>query len=186
MRVLVAAASKHGGTAEIAEWIGTALTESGVEAVVLAAEDVAGIDGFDAVILGSGVYAGHWLEPGRRLAAALTPLLVDRPVWLFSSGPLGDPLKPEGDPVGVAELLDATGAREHRIFGGRVAREGLGFGEKAVVMALRVGDRDDRPRDEVEAWARSIAASLTAVPRERVPVAVVEPVTIIEPVTAPH
>lgn len=178
MRVLVAAASKHGGTAEIAEWIGATLTEAGIETVVLEAEDVAGIDGFDAVILGSGVYAGHWLEPGRRLATALAPRLVDRPVWLFSSGPLGDPLKPEGDPVGIPELLDATGAREHRIFGGRIAREGLGFGEKAVVMALRVSDRDDRPRDEVVAWARSIASELTAPRRERITAPVIEPVSV--------
>lgn len=161
MRVLIAVASKHGGTAEIAEWIGATLTESGVDAVVRAAEDVGGIDGFDAVVLGSGVYAGHWLESGRRLSAALTPLLVDRPVWLFSSGPVGDPPKPETGPLGIDELMDAIGAREHRLFAGRIARDRLGFGERAVVTALRVADRDDRPRDEVVAWARSIAAELT-------------------------
>jgi menaquinone-dependent protoporphyrinogen oxidase len=35
--------------------------------------------------------------------------LAERPVWLFSSGPVGDPPKPQEDPVGVREILTATG-----------------------------------------------------------------------------
>jgi len=172
MRVLVAAASKHGGTAEMAGWIGSTLIESGIDAVTLAAEDVGELDLFDAVVLGSGVYAGHWLDAGHRLSTAMIPHLDGRPIWLFSSGPVGDPPKPEGDPVGIPDLMIRTGARDHRVFGGRIDRDRLGFGERAVVTALRVADRDDRPRDEVIAWARGIAAELTAVARERVPVTV--------------
>jgi menaquinone-dependent protoporphyrinogen oxidase len=70
------------------------------------------------VVLGSAVYAGHWLKPARDLVARCGPALAARPVWLFSSGPVGDPPKPEEDPVDVAEVLAATSAREHRL-GGR-------------------------------------------------------------------
>jgi menaquinone-dependent protoporphyrinogen oxidase len=56
----------------------------------------------------------------------------------------------------------ATDAREHRIFPGRVDRATMGFGEKAIMTALRVVDRDDRPRAEVEAWAASVAAAVLA------------------------
>jgi len=58
-KVLVAHASKHGSTAEIAETIGAVLREAGVEAEVRAARQVARRDGFDAVVLGSGLYSAH-------------------------------------------------------------------------------------------------------------------------------
>jgi hypothetical protein len=44
----------------------------------------------------------------------------------------------------------------------------MGFGEKAIMTALRVQDRDDRPRAEVEAWAEEIAAAIDAFAREPV------------------
>lgn len=65
-------------------------------------EEVGPIGGYDAAILGSAVYAGHWLKPAKELVACLAGDLSDRPVWLFSSGPMGEPPKPEEDPVDVA------------------------------------------------------------------------------------
>jgi hypothetical protein len=81
------------------------------------------------------VYAGHWLKPARQLVDRCGSGLAARPVWLFSSGPVGDPPKPEEDPVDVAEILAATGAREHRVFAGKLARKRLSFPEKAIVSA---------------------------------------------------
>lgn len=85
---------------------------------------------------------GHWLEPARELAERHTDALVKRPTWLFSSGPIGDPPQPEEEPVDVAPILEATRAREHRLFSGKIDRQELGFGEKAVMMAFRA----DRPQ----------------------------------------
>jgi menaquinone-dependent protoporphyrinogen oxidase len=65
MRVLVTAATKYGATAEIAQAIADALRDHGLEPTVLPPEQVEGIDGHDAVVLGSAVYAGHWLKPAR-------------------------------------------------------------------------------------------------------------------------
>ena len=61
MHVLVSAASRHGSSAEIARTIGAVLGTAGLEVTVAAPRDVTTVDGFDAVVLGSGVYAGHWL-----------------------------------------------------------------------------------------------------------------------------
>ncbi len=166
MRILVTAASKHGGTAEMAEWIGERLQREGLEVVVRRPEEVTSVDGFDAVVLGSGVYAGHWLQAARSLVDRLGRGLVARPVWIFSSGPVGDPPKPLDGPADGESMLLATGAREHRLFLGRIDRSTMGFGEKSIVTALRVGDRDDRSRPEVDAWAAGIAAAVLASDRE--------------------
>ena len=112
MKVLVTATTKHGATAEIAATIGEALRgEHGLDATVVPPEEVATVDGYDAVVLGSAVYAGHWLAPAKKLVDRAGRALAGRPVWLFSSGPVGDPPKPEEDPVDVADIVAATRAR---------------------------------------------------------------------------
>ena len=160
MTVLVTAASRHGATADIATTIAETLRGEGVAAATLAPDEVNGIDGIDALVIGSSVYAGHWLPDATGLVREIAIDLADRPVWLFSSGPLGEPLKPDGDPVDAAEMVRLTGARQHRVFGGRLDRHRLGFGERAICAALRVPDGDFRPWEDVRSWAREIAASL--------------------------
>ncbi len=140
VKVLVSAASKHGATAEIAEELGKALEDTlrGYGLVdVRPVDQVNSVEDYDAVVLGSAVYAGHWLKPARELAERHASALSDRPTWLFSSGPIGDPPKPEEDPVDVAGILEATGARGHRVFSGKLDKGTLGFAEKAVILALR-------------------------------------------------
>jgi menaquinone-dependent protoporphyrinogen oxidase len=160
MPVLVSAASKHGATAEIADAIARVLESRGLAVDVRGPENVTMVDGYDAVVLGSAVYAGHWMEPARQVAQTQASVLAKRPVWLFSSGPIGDPPKPDEDPVDVAALVQATGAREHRVFAGRLDKHRLGFAEKAVVLALRAPEGDFRDWDAVRAWAGGIADHL--------------------------
>ncbi len=163
MTILVTAASKHGATMEIAEAIGTALDGAGMAASVEAVDHVDSLAAYEAVVLGSGVYVGHWLEPARAFATRNAEALRSRPTWLFSSGPIGDPPRPKAeDAVKVDELMATTGAREHRLFGGRVDKHRLGFGERAVMLAVGAKDGDFRDWDAISAWAREIAAALRA------------------------
>ena len=67
MRVLVTAAARYGASAEIAQTIAEVLGERGLEPTVLPPEQVEEVDGYDAVVLGSAVYAGHWLKPAKEL-----------------------------------------------------------------------------------------------------------------------
>jgi menaquinone-dependent protoporphyrinogen oxidase len=164
MKVLVTAASKHGATAEMAGWIGATLRESGLDVDVRRPQDVASLDGIDAVVLGSAVYAGRWLSPATKLVERVGPQFKARQTWLFSSGPAGDPPQPDTDPVDVESMRAATSARDHRVFAGLIDRSKLGFAEWAIVAALRVPNGDYRERPEVEAWAREIATALTAPP----------------------
>jgi len=165
MRVLVTAATRYGASAEIAQTIAEVLGERGLEPTVLPPEQVEEVDGYDAVVLGSAVYAGHWLKPARELVERHAGGLAGRPVWLFSSGPVGDPPKPEEDPVDVAEIEGLTKAREHRVFAGKLVRRQLSFPERAIVSALRVPEGDFRDWTEIRDWAAGIAEALAATTR---------------------
>ena len=162
MRVLVTTASKHGATAEIGARIGSVLHERGHDVEVLCPLDVRDVEAFDVVVLGSAVYAGHWQADATVLAEREASALRHRPVWLFSSGPVGDPPKPEEVPADVAKVVAATGAFEHHVFAGRIQKEALSLPERAVVKALRVPEGDDRDWNEIERWATAIADSISS------------------------
>lgn len=160
-RILVTAASRHEATMEIAEEIGAELRRTGLSADVLPIEEVSGLADYGPVVLGSAIYAGRWLAPALAFTDRHREELAARPLWLFSSGPVGDPPKPADDPGSdIADLVRATGAREHRIFPGRLDRHELGIIERAVVGLVRSPDGDYRPWPEIVAWADAIAAEL--------------------------
>ena len=164
MRVLVTAASRHGATAEIATMIGQALTEAGLEAEIKPIAALDGVAGYSAVVLGSGVYVGHWLPEATAFVERHVSELGARPVWLFSSGPTGeaDPT-PEHDPVGIADLAASIHARGHRVFPGRLEQGRLGFMERFMIRAVHAPMGDFRDPSEIAAWAREIAAELDLV-----------------------
>ena len=71
MKVLVAAASRYGSTAEIAQAIGDVLQSRGFEVTVALPGDVGALSEFDAVVLGSAVYTGQHTVRGLQRAALL-------------------------------------------------------------------------------------------------------------------
>jgi menaquinone-dependent protoporphyrinogen oxidase len=80
MTVLVAAASKHGATAEIAARIGANLTTHGLDVEIKKIEEIAELSRYEAVVLGSGIYyLGTWLKPARRFLDAHAAELAHRP-----------------------------------------------------------------------------------------------------------
>lgn len=160
MKVLVAVASKHGATMEIGQVIEASLRSSGLEVDLKRMEDVTALDRYDAVVLGSGVYAGHWLRPAREFVDIHEGELKQRSVWLFSSGPVGDPPKPLENPAEVAGVAKRIGSRGHRLFAGKIEASDLGISEKALVALVRAPDGDFRPWSEISTWAETIAAHL--------------------------
>lgn len=162
MRILMTAASRHEATNEVAKVIAATIERAGIEVVTQRPEEVGHLGGYDAVVLGSAVYAGHWLRSAKELVERTSSGLRTMPVWLFSTGPVGDPLKPDNPPADVAPMIELSGAREHRLFGGRLDRRQLGFAEKAMVRMVGAADGDHRPWGEIEAWAEEIASTLNA------------------------
>ena len=119
---------------------------------------------YDAVVLGSAVYAGHWLAPATSLVSRFQAQLAEVPVWLFSSGPVGFPLTPAKaeDMTGV---VSAIGAIEHRLFAGRIDRSELGRLERAMLRMVRAPEGDYRDLGEVSHWATAIAETLAGAAR---------------------
>jgi len=162
MKVLVSAASKYEATSEVAQAIADVLAGKGLEVTVVPPAQAGAIEQFDAVVLGSAVYMGRWMKPGRELAQRQAAALAARPVWLFSSGPVGEPAKPADNPVNVSAILQSTKARDHQIFTGKLVKKHLSFLDRAIASATRVQEGDFRNWDDIRAWASSIADTLLA------------------------
>ena len=63
MKVLICAASKYGATSEIARAVADVLAGRGCEVTVLPPQEAGAVEEFDAVVLGSAVYMGQWMNP---------------------------------------------------------------------------------------------------------------------------
>ena len=176
MIVLVAYATRHGSTAGIAERIAVGLRRAGLTATVSHVKDVREVTPYDAVVLGGPSYMFHWLRDASRFAHHHRAHLRERPVWLFSSGPLGtDLVDAEGHDVLEAsrprefdELTTLLQPRGEKVFFGAYDPDAppVGLGERmvrhlpAARTALPAGDFRDWAA--IDAWATEIAQALGA------------------------
>ncbi len=166
-RVLVVYGSKYGATAEIAEAIGVAIRSRFLLADVEPARSVRSLEGYRGAVVGSAVYAAHWRGDALRFLGHHHEWLASHPVWLFSSGPVGedDEQADEAEterwtkPKKVQELAAEIGARDHAVFGGRIDDD-RGFIRKRMARGMPQSARDRRDWDEIAAWAEGIAAVL--------------------------
>jgi menaquinone-dependent protoporphyrinogen oxidase len=161
MKMLIAVSSKHGSTREIAGSIGETVREAGIEVEVVDAQQVGSVDPYDAVIVGSAVHMGRWMGPARALVNGSADALRTRPVWMFSSGPLGRDIVDPADAAEGMKLLELVGGREHRVFAGKADKQGLGFVERRILSMVK-NPYGDWPA--IHEWAVSIACELTPVP----------------------
>ena len=95
---------------------------------------------------------------GRRQAAALR----ERRVWLFSSGPLDRSAEESEIPPTrqVAKIAEGVGAEGHATFGGCLRDDAPGWLAGRMVANGQGGDF--RNLDQVRAWGKEIAATVTA------------------------
>jgi menaquinone-dependent protoporphyrinogen oxidase len=100
------------------------------------------------------------MDSAKKLVNRLEPDFRARPTWVFSSGPIGAPPKPDEVPPDGAAISAQVGAREHRVFAGRLDRGQLSFVEKAIVGAVKAPDGDYRQWEEIRTWATEIARAI--------------------------
>lgn len=164
MRVLVAYASKTGGTAGIAKAVGEELQKLGLATDVLDVSEVRNLSPYQAVILGSAVYFGKWRKEALRFGDRHAAELRQRSIWLFESGPT-DTTADEGKAMpakAAEELARDLGARGRIVFGGRFLPENAGPITRRLVASGDGGASfgDYRNFDRIRAWAREIGGEL--------------------------
>jgi menaquinone-dependent protoporphyrinogen oxidase len=166
VRALVAFATRHGSTGEIAVRIGEVLQNGGIQAEIRPAQEVTDIRPYDLIVVGSAVYMGKWQRPAIDLLKRFEREISERPTWLFSSGPTGgnpaadakvaealaEPAAP-WPPSEVARWATRIRARGHATFGGHV---GAGMGG---LLERWVPKGDWRKWNVIDEWASAIAAS---------------------------
>jgi len=113
MAVLVGYASKHGATQHIAERIAETLPRSGLDAQTQPIKAVTDVSDCEALVIGGALYFSSWVKDLTSFVKRNEATLAGRPVWLFSSGPLGtEPRDKEGH-----DLRVFFGALDHTTFG---------------------------------------------------------------------
>jgi menaquinone-dependent protoporphyrinogen oxidase len=176
MRVLVAYASKTGFTKGIAEFIGERLREHGAQVDVQDVNSAKNLAGYDAFVIGSALYMFHWLKEAKSFVSNNRALLCTRPVWLFSSGPVGTKttdaqgrdLRAVSGPKEIDDLQEAVKPRGHQVFFGALDGSRLtGATGFAYKMARRsqaaresMPEGDFRDWKEIASWVNGIAEAL--------------------------
>ncbi len=172
MSILAAYASRHSATRGIAERITEKLTAAGQDAEARSARTAVSLAGHETFVVGSAVCNRHWGQEASDFVRGNSTVLAERPVWLFSSGPLGtEKTDAEGrdvtvsaGPTEIAEFREAIRLRDHRVFFGALLPGTLGLGSRLLrsLTAARamLPEGDFRDWSEIEAWADAIAGRL--------------------------
>jgi menaquinone-dependent protoporphyrinogen oxidase len=172
VKVLVAFASQHGATGEIAERIAKTLTAEGHRADLVELPAHSDVATYEAFVIGSAVYMGHWRKEAVSFVHEHERNFAGKAVWLFSSGPLGtsetDPkgrdLRAASMPKEAPDLQEMAKPRGHRVFFGALDSKKLSSGQRLVRRFPGAHDLmpegDFRDWAEVGSWAKEIASQL--------------------------
>jgi menaquinone-dependent protoporphyrinogen oxidase len=158
-KVLVAYASKHGTTREVAESIARTLGERGLAVEVEEARRVRDITRYDAVVVGGGLYMGKWHADARRLLKRHRGELAAKRLAVFGMGP--DSLEESKVAESRKQLDRALAATPElepiavTIFGGALEPESWRF------PFNRLPAFDARNWDAIHGWAEDLVASLS-------------------------
>jgi menaquinone-dependent protoporphyrinogen oxidase len=162
--LLVAYATKHESTEEVARAVANRLQVLGHRAELRPAAEVDTVSGYDGVVLGGALYAGRWHRDARRFLSRHRDALAALPLAVFAMGPL---TLEEGAVAGSRKQLDRALAKEPRlepvavaVFGGVIDREKLRF------PFNHMEDADARDWDGIRYWTDDVAGLIE---RHRIP-----------------
>jgi menaquinone-dependent protoporphyrinogen oxidase len=177
--ILVAFATKHGATEDVAREIAAALRERGYGVTLRAAADVTELLGHDAVVLGGPLYYGHWHRDASRFLKRHRAALERLPVAAFALGPRGTA---HDDPAGWEKARDQLEGSLRRqpwlapvdsqLFGGALDPTRLHF------PFNRMPGGDWRDWDAIRRWAAALPGAFGLEPPTGPP-APVDPVTAV-------
>jgi len=153
--ILVAYATKHGSTREVADWVADALRAHGLEADVRPAAEVETLTPYDGVVLGGALYMGRLHGDARAFIRRLRDELMGVPFAAFALGPgtleADDVARSRKQLDAALEKVPEIEPFAVAIFGGVVAPEKLRF------PLNRMPASDRRDWSAIEAWATTVA-----------------------------
>jgi menaquinone-dependent protoporphyrinogen oxidase len=159
-RTLLAYASKHGSTAEVAAAIAASLRTAGHDVDLLSAEAavVAGPNGYDTVVLGGSLYMGRWHADACKFVRRHHDALEQLPLAVFALGPR---TREPDDLAGSRKQLDGALRRlriEPRlvtVFGGALDPAKLHF------PLNRLPQSDARDWQAIDDWAAEVGSLIS-------------------------
>jgi len=165
-RVLVAYGSWAGSTAEVADFIGKTLAESGVRVDVKPVESAKSLAGYSAVVIGSAIRAGKVKPEVADFVRDHADELRKMPAAYFVVCMTMKEDTPENRKTVNAyldPLRETVGPFDAGLFAGKMDYARLGFFARlAVQYFVRVPQGDFRKWDAIRAWTRSIHPRLVA------------------------
>jgi menaquinone-dependent protoporphyrinogen oxidase len=161
-KVLVAFASTHGSTQEVARAVAETLRGQGLAADLQPARGVRSLEGYCAVILGAPLYLFRLHQDGRRfLARHQAALSRGLPLAIFAGGPFGK--GDESEWQEVRQELDRELARfpwlapvSVQVIGGRFDPTHLRFPWSLVPALKGMPPSDLRDWDAICEWTKSL------------------------------
>ena len=164
-RILVAYASRHGSTAEVAEAVAQVLRDAGARVDVVRAREVRSVELYDGVILGSACRVGRVLPEAVAFARRHRDALMGKAVAYFDVGLTMKDDTPENRAVAEGCLQELRLLREPvRIgtFAGKLERKRLGAPLRFLLARAKpdIPEGDFRDWGAIRAWARELAPLL--------------------------
>jgi menaquinone-dependent protoporphyrinogen oxidase len=172
MRVLIAYASVHGSTAEIAQYIGRTLEEKGLKVQIEDVKAIKALGHYDAFVLGSPIHGGAWLPEMTSFIKDQAEKLAQAPVYLWVT--CIRVLEAYGmdhvlEHYMHHDLLRSIGARAPVAFAGKLDLNAVDWNERWTLAARYDGstwpshfDGDFRDWDKIREWTVQVAAELQA------------------------
>ena len=164
--ILVVYASRMGATREIAEAIADELAQTDHAVTVRSCTDAPDPDGFDAVVIGSAVYARRWMPDATHYLRRQARYLINRPTYLFQSGPCEARDADVSDtscPRAIRRIVAKFGLPDPVTFSGRLdPSQATGRLTRWVASGSSAGDF--RNWDAIRDWAHIIGSELHEYP----------------------
>ncbi|MEZ4862786.1 MAG: flavodoxin domain-containing protein [Caldilineaceae bacterium] len=162
--ILVAYASRHGSTAEVAEAVAETLCARGLAVDLQNLRDVQTLAGYRAIVMGAPLYMFRWHNDAKHFLADHQQAIATLPTAVFALGPFAD--KPK-DWEGVRAQLDSELAKfpwlkpvTVEIVGGKFDPATLRFPFNWIPGLHQLPVSDIRDWDAIRAWANNLAATL--------------------------
>lgn len=162
--VLIVYGTKYGATAGIAKKLAEVIQKK-YSVTITSFSDAPNPSDFQYVVLGSAVYIGKWRKEAEKYLVHFSQVLVDRMVWLFSSGPTGsdDPVKTMKGwifPQNLKQVADQINPKDTVLFHGALDMKKCSFFERMIIRGIKAPTGDFRNWAQIESWAESILCSI--------------------------